>query len=180
MQGGYRIIDEGAARSGKPPWNPVSLFFLAGLFWPIGALPLVFNWGRLAQAEKRWTTAGVLLLAWLGPMLLLRALNWTDLSLDDSLSKLVRQLAKWIALYYVFGQQQPVFRLHLLNRGRKANSLILWGLYAAIGIVLLGAAVWVAARRVPPAPPRRNVPLPPSQIAHLQTADVKQGGHPHG
>jgi hypothetical protein len=187
MQGGYRIIDEGVIRPDKPPWSPVSLFWLTFWFGPVGALMFVLNWGRLGQPEKRWRAAGMAAAVLLLPMIVMVILLIFGQPLEQSVHRFIGALTRLLLAYYFLGQQQPAFRLQLLQGGRKGSTLMVWIACLAVSALWL----WLLIQRtivesrerprpLPPlAPERRRVAILPLTLVveRQSTSAATQGGN---
>jgi hypothetical protein len=171
--GGYQIIDEGVTRPDTPPWNPVSLFFLTGLVGAVGAVPFVFNWGRLGQPERRWRTVGLAVLAGVAPIAAAVLFSAMGHPLDRSTGRFLVRLASIVLAYYLLQQQQPLFQNHLLRGGRKGNTLFIWCIY----LFIIGFSIWLIP---PPQTSSRRLSPTASQQGSPQNSAGEKTATPSG
>lgn len=131
----YRLIDElPDAKSKRPPWSPLGLFFLTWLWLPVGVPFWIFNWARLGQPEKRLATLGLGLSAFAVPFGLLAA------RVPLEATRFLATLAMMAFASFELWHQRPLYDAHLRRGAAKAAVWPLWvaALASAAGQWALG------------------------------------------
>lgn len=148
----YRLLDETTKLKEKPPWNPLSLFFITAIFGPLGGIFFSLNWERLGEPNRKWQSLGIVALALVLPILSITLLHYTGYKIEPSSARLIKTLVKFALAYYFLNAQRPLFANHIENGGQKGNILILWVAFIALASLF----AWFGYSKLPPEKLKRS------------------------